>query len=230
MVRSRKNRIQKLLHRRTSNYMTPQPLKSGAAKPNAPVNKPKLVKRVVGWTLPIVGFVFIVVIGLGGWLFIWPKVQEIQALQVAIVAQNAYNDKLVLAKEKLVAFQVAVKKFASTNATSVAKLDRILPPTEDIPGLLTGSEQLAQELALVLQSVETGGGGSEGAAIPGISTVTSKVAFNGKIDYSNYRKILNTLASNIRLMDIDKVSFGGASGGKEGINFDLTAYYTPLTK
>lgn len=112
----------------------------------------------------------------------WPAYQQFKNLQ----ANNKTKQQEFLHQQKILQ--------ESKNLANIDKLDKILPDKPEIPELIVQLEALASENGMILKSINFNK-----------DKLTAQVQLAGK--YQAFKKYLQALESNLRLLDITNLSF-----------------------
>jgi len=125
----------------------------------------------------------------------------------------------------------------SDNKESIDKINFILPRERDLPNLIIQLEALVLEQGLLLEQLELSVAeeGTSGKAeelrttkttAMNYHTVDINLGFMG--NYSAFKNFLKAVEENMRLMDVDSISFSPESEENPGIfkfNLRLKTYY-----
>jgi Tfp pilus assembly protein PilO len=127
--------------------------------------------------------------------------------------------RLTEGQEYLKQIEEAVADYETVNDAHKRKLDLILPPNEDVPGLFVQIDEVARRNGVVLSAIDT-----VSEDVPAsISTRPIRIAANfvgGS--YRDFLGLLSELESLVRVVDIQSISFTSGSGNYSIV---MTAYY-----
>jgi Tfp pilus assembly protein PilO len=155
-----------------------------------------------------------------------------QGLKGAQAKVGAYNDALDKAKE----LRALREKLASArNAFSPQdeqKLARLLPDQVDNIRLIIDINSIAARRGLVISNVALGEVSKSSAAAASIAVGPSSdpvgsvsLGFSVTAGYEEFLAFLQDLEHSLRILDIEKLAFTGAEGGKYTFNFALRTYW-----
>lgn len=190
--------------------------------------------------------ILVVILAVGLWGFVWPQWQVFSLkMEEVKSAENNLAETKVL-KEKLASLTALYQNKEKTE--ELEKIFSALPQKNDIPSLLVNLESLASQSGLVIKSVgftedakktkssasDSAGGtltASLGSANMAVKSLGVSLVLSG--DYSGFVNFLRSAEMNLRLMDIESLSFQQDKGifssepSIEGSDFsvDLKVYY-----
>lgn len=190
--------------------------------------------------------ILVVILAVGLWGFVWPQWQVFSLnMEEVKSAENSLAETKVL-KEKLTSLTALYQN--EEKMEELGKIFFALPQKNDIPSLLVNLESLASQSGLVIKSVgftedakktksstsDSAGGdltASLGSANMAVKSLGVTLVLSG--DYSGFINFLRSAEMNLRLMDIESLSFQQDQGifssepSVEGSDFsvDLKVYY-----
>jgi len=192
----------------------------------------------------------IIVLLIGFLVVILPKWHELSKLGLADYKTEQNNLKN---KQDYLAEQVKmINAYNNINQIQIDELAKILPSKEDFSQIFVMMSELAKTSGFELQSIditkeasveqttaqsETAGGkevvkavGQSGSNQLTLKTLNIAISLSGNSDYKQFKKFLDNLEKNLRLIDASSVSFTalGATGGalaSGGFNLNLKTYY-----
>jgi Tfp pilus assembly protein PilO len=169
-------------------------------------------------------FIAILILGfIGSILFLdIPMVQNILSTKKEIKIQQ---DLLQEKSNFIETVTKLVEKYIG-NEDVFKELDLILPDNQDVPGLIVQLEALANDNGVILNDVSFTEEDDE-KKISDYKTIKINLKLNGS--YEALKNFLITAENNIRLVDIDSISFGASANEKNNTSFDfdliLNTYY-----
>ncbi len=169
--------------------------------------------------MPLIGIALILAYAAMAYLLLFmPKVgkfmtggeYDVKPLEARIEDDENYMARL----------ENALADYRAINDAHKNKLNLMLPPSEDVPGLFVQLDEVARANGMVLSSVDTivdpaGIGGK------GVTPVNVAANFSGGT-YDEFLKILNDLESLIRVTDVQSIAFSAGSGN---YSLMLTTYF-----
>lgn len=161
----------------------------------------------------ILGFIGVVV------LLDIPGVQEVLGLKKQIENQK----KVLEEKQNLINTVEGLRSEYENNKETLDKLDYIVPGKQEIPNLIVQIEAIAAKGGLVLGEMRFK---TEEKSSEKYNTLIIELSLSG--DYASFEKFLSTIEENIRLMDVESITFTSAeSEGASLFNFGVifNAYY-----
>jgi len=108
--------------------------------------------------------------------------------------------------------------YQNISAKDIEKIDKFLPKKSEIEELMKQMEVIVLQNGLFLSTLQISEGGESEEGIGRLSVVMSIVG----TDYIGLKNLLYTIESNLRLLDISKLSFSHSS---KSTTIDLVAYY-----
>lgn len=139
--------------------------------------------------------------------------QEVVSLKQEVASLQQLNDEL------------------QKSATTIAAVEKALPPGLAMPELLTNLEAIAVKSEMTFNSVDVAGGKSKtgvtakataaqaASQIPGLQEIPLTVSVTG--GYDNLKVYLNSLEHNLRLVDVQSIALEAAGT----YTITLKAYY-----
>lgn len=190
--------------------------------------------------------ILVVILAVGLWGFVWPQWQVFSLnMEEVKSAENSLAETKVL-KEKLTSLTALYQD--NEKMEELGKIFFALPQKNDIPSLLVNLESLASQSGLVIKSVGftedakktkssalDSAGETLTASLGSVDTAVKSLGVNLVLsgDYSSFVNFLRSAEMNLRLMDIESLSFQQDEGifssepSLEGSDFsvDLKVYY-----
>ncbi len=178
----------------------------------------------------ILFFLFFVIVGLGGYLFLYPKYQ-LYKLQL--------NSELPLLEKKLDNVNQRFIRIRSDkidfskikDKQGLQKLVYILPDKKDIANLFLQFDEMARKenFKIINFSISEDFSDNNVKRVNDLSRtklhkIRLQMSLSG-IGYNNLLRLINLLESNLRLMDIESLSFIPNNQGATIYSFMITTYY-----
>lgn len=178
----------------------------------------EFLKKYFGLVL----FVFVLLLSLAAYyLVISPKFKEAVSIISAdtLEQQKKYNE----VAQKLVDLSSLNRSYKKIDPKLVEKVEEFLPSEYVQEQLFLELEQVIIKNGYTVNSisVEKELGNSVGVASKNIGRVKVKISVSA-VDYLDFKKLLSIMESNVRLMDIEKLTF---SPGDQTADFDFYTYY-----
>lgn len=165
----------------------------------------------------------VLIVGLGYVLFLHSKIQHITEVSTADIAE--WENKLQITKSNFESAQALVNLYNSLGANEIAKLEKILPKSAQIPELMAQLEALfvATDVYMTDFTVAPVDFG-EGAVMP-FEILQFQISFSATESYQDFKDILSKLETNMRLLNIQSFSY---SQGEEGYTVEGFVYFSNL--
>ena len=175
--------------------------------------KNKLVELVNKHFRIIMIAVAVIILFLAYITIIGPKIAQIQ--DQGIFDYNAKKNELSSRQTYLERLKIMKEEYERINTQDILKISEILPEEEDISGIFVQLEALAKDSGLKLIKItinKTARSVREGATgittgSSGIRTLEVSISVSGGEDYGNLKSFLDKIEKNIRLLDVQTVSF-----------------------
>jgi Tfp pilus assembly protein PilO len=156
------------------------------------------------------GAVFAVALLLG-YLFVFaPMLRSIKALNRTAALALELDAK----EDYLKKLETLKKNFEAFDAEDIARIRTMVPPEEDVPGLMAILEAAAADSDVALTAMNFSKGDKSGAiaSIEGLDVINVALSVE-HADYLRFKLFLESLEGNLRLFDVRSVSLspGGAS-------------------
>ncbi|MDP2586968.1 MAG: hypothetical protein Q8P32_04345 [Candidatus Komeilibacteria bacterium] len=204
---------------------------------------------------PIVGSVFILVLAVGLFWLVFPKYQGLRevatgSLPDKIGELQALEDYAVKIKQ----LEKVIADWQVKNQAKVAILEQVLPDTPRVPELIAQLDALARSNGFIINSVDfteseapVSGADSRSAAKAkagsqpevqanlnldkNIRLVSINLNLTGG-DYSAFKKFLDALEKNMRLLDVLSIDFSSTLSAGTDYTLALMTYYliSPATQ
>lgn len=182
-----------------------------------------------------IAFAFFIILLITGYFFlIRPKYAQItKNTDVSSAEEEAEYRKQA---DYLSQLRDLDKEFKSINPEDIEKISNILPYELSHEILFAQMEKIVTQNGYILtslninagdavkkksRSAEGGAVAPEAAQIGAVKKLGLTMSIKGT-DYSGFKKMLSALENNLRLMDINSLSFDPA---ENGINLEITTYY-----
>ena len=170
----------------------------------------------------LVVFVFVLLLSLAAYyLIIAPKFKEAISVISAdtLEQQKKYNE----VAQKLVDLSSLDRSYKKIDSKLVAKVEEFLPSEYVQEQLFLELEQVIIKNGYTVNSitVEKELGSAVGAANKSVGRVKVKISVSS-VDYLDFKKLLSIMESNVRLMDIEKLTF---APGDQTADFEFFTYY-----
>ena len=181
----------------------------------------------------IITFLVLIFLVLAYFLFISPKHKTAELL----IKENISNQQLLLNQQqkKLDTLKIISDIYSKVDSADLLKFNLVLPYQYKQEQLFGEFEEIANKNGWILTNVnlsypdETGPNQAPPAPLtddifvgslnPNVGRVEVSLGFYG-LDYQGVKKLLTVLEGNLRLFDVNQISFSG-----EGVNLNLTTYY-----
>lgn len=190
----------------------------------------------------VVTVTVIPILGIGYLLFLQPIISRIT--KVGAFTLQRTEEQLSLKRTILDATTSLVDKYDQLELGNLSKLRGVLPTEKDLPGLFVQSEALASASGLHLASVSftevastvatrrttTNAEGNvveEAAATSAdsIQKITVNMHVTGGRGYEHLKQFLTNLESEIRLLEVQSVTYAPAAEGEEQYTINAITYY-----
>lgn len=175
------------------------------------------------------------------WQLILPAYSDVKAKQEMLEQKKVELQKL----EELINQMNELMSVYKEKETEIEKVSQILPEGKDIPGLLVQVESLAAQFGLILDSIDFSEIEAqkqpqgavewrEGASSPELGEKkteppykTLSVALRITGNYEAFKNFLLSLENNLRLIDVQTISFTPKGEASDIFDFSLSgeAYY-----
>ena len=176
----------------------------------------------------------------GAIFYAWPQFNRYMALRRDTAALERISAAL---DEAASARDVLADKIRSVSKGDLDRIERALPKTNDREGLirviefygvqsgvqiknLTLSDDSAQAAGASIDSAVPKPGGVEDASDSGLQKkVSIRIEVTGA--YQNVKRFIDSLERNIRIVDVQGISFSDITSPAQAVNFSITAmtYY-----
>jgi len=219
------------------------------------INLSKTINRLQSLLIKyfkIIVIIIVIVILVIGFLFIikpkWEEVKETGVFDLNMEKEKRDENEFYLSKLKK-----SLEKFNKINQEDIDNLSKIIPDKKEIPQLFVILEDLVNSQALSLDSVSFSEGGtlsknekldedflsslnakqakaiSNSAVSKNIYILDISLNISGGRDYNDFKKLLDTIEKEQRIMDIASLSFNpGTQGAVESnmsFSISLKTYY-----
>ncbi|MBI4132848.1 MAG: type 4a pilus biogenesis protein PilO [Candidatus Sungbacteria bacterium] len=173
-----------------------------------------------------IGFLLLALAAAAAYFLAFPQWQKILALRADIQSLQALNTELTALAEKS---EVLQQEYNAIPEADLEKLRSIAPATADTSRVLSDLENLAQRNQLLLSRVEFTAA-AQGAVtelqLPVSRPYTAiPVTMQLSGSYESLRAFLVGLEHNLRLLDVNSISFSSASDKGFSIGIGGKMYY-----
>jgi len=176
----------------------------------------------------------IVVLLIGALWVLYPKYDSIS--KQGILSYDAKKLQLQSRVEYLNKLNSMLDNFRNIDSNKVAMANRILPGEKQIPELFVMLDQLGRDLGVRVSRIAFSSQTAVPATTKGgqaVSTtgvvgqkqsmgITVVLEFDDSISYGRYKEILTAFEQNIRIMDLNSVSYDSS---QKSMSLNLTTYY-----
>jgi Tfp pilus assembly protein PilO len=158
-----------------------------------------------------------------GYFFVWPKWNDYSAVKAELTLANQQKDQLALAQTQLTNFLAEYKQ----HSADAARLSQSLPlSSSEMHNILNNLDSLTKSSGLTLGELsilDTPESDQLGAAAHSVSPI--ELSISGSGPYPAFKSFLTNLESNLRLIDINTVSFDGVDSSNMKFNLTFRTYY-----
>ena len=155
----------------------------------------------------------IIILSWGYFYLLKPKFNYLE--EIGGLTLQSLKQSLQVKKEYLRNLERLKITYNNLTTEDKEKLDQILNQEKDIPNLFVHFENLVNKNEMELSAINFTEGSSEGM----VGVLNVDLFLTGG-NYQILKKFLDTLEKDIKIMDIDSISFS-----KEGYNLSLRTYY-----
>ncbi|MFA6524744.1 MAG: type 4a pilus biogenesis protein PilO [Patescibacteria group bacterium] len=201
-----------------------------------------LKNTILGFVIKYFKYIFValvvILIFLSTYFILLPKYQQIsgkgyldyEQKKQTLVAKKAELSELIKLKEDL----------AKISSVEKERLQKILPTAKEIPDIFLQMERLAVESGLKVSRISIKDAGSKQSAatsetngkkantilLSGIQTITVSLSVEGDSSYESLKILLDNIEDNMRIIDLDSLSFIPSAEMSEGaFSLNLNTYY-----
>ena len=182
--------------------------------------KPAL-RRIIGVTISMSFFLGALVLFFA---FIVPTASEIQELRGE---RNALSTLLEVESARIETVRRLFEEYGSVS-TLQSTLGKALPRAEEVPGIINQLNGMAKASDVTISSLDINlpaiKAGNKEDVIKPVGKV--QVTFTVTGDYKSIKSYLDSIETNVRVMDVEKLGLqGGAEGTTLSYNIVVSAYY-----
>lgn len=217
-------------------------------------NQASAILKLVNHSLLILMMVLGAAILLIGYFWmLGPKIDSIALQKTQIISTEAKQSQNKIFVDSLKKLEIEYNQVLNQRVADLDKLNKMIPSDPQIAELFVLSEKLAAQNGFEVSSVDFSGEFDDSAAADKTSQDSQPLADNGlrqviihlvvqkivsedgspldgQTSYQSFKKYLEALETNLRLMDIKTVSFKALIEGDHGVfadafNFDIITYY-----
>ncbi|PIY97044.1 MAG: hypothetical protein COY66_01580 [Candidatus Kerfeldbacteria bacterium CG_4_10_14_0_8_um_filter_42_10] len=203
-------------------------------------NKNKIVLLVIRYFRFVLGGVVVLLLFISFYFILWPKYSEINDQ-----GGLDYKSKVKLLesrKQELSQLQDLEKKYSQITSAEKEKLRKILPSSKYFSDLFVQMENLAKESGLIVSRISiteegstgvatdtngsnTGSNANVGKTIGGIGTLGISLSVEGDNSYPALKIFLDNVEDNMRIVDMDSLSYSPPSEETPAFTVNLKTYY-----
>ncbi|MFH1046922.1 MAG: type 4a pilus biogenesis protein PilO [Patescibacteria group bacterium] len=134
---------------------------------------------------------------------------DLRPFETRLIDDSSYIERM----------EAAIVKYKQINTAHKNKLDLMMPPNEDVPGLFVQLDEIAKKNGMAVAAIDTvvdAGNKSQDS-----KPVRIAANFVGG-SYAEFLQLLTDLESLVRVVDVQSISFTSGTGS---YGLVLTAYY-----
>ncbi len=168
--------------------------------------------------IPIISVIILILLGVGGYFFWWPKYQEfkqqgtlLEEKTRGLEEKNNYYSKLEAISNKLDSYK-----------DEFDKIKTALPAEASLPILFNFMQKTSMENGLILSDISSSKGAissSENSGKTRIEKISLSLSLSGS--YSAFKNFLAVIYKNSRLIRVNSISFSSPTE-EELFNFSLS--------
>ena len=179
--------------------------------------------------------IFLIVISAGVYFLVVPEINKARQITKEFLPTKAKELELLDQYDaKIVALENLSAQAESQNSRSMELLKQVLPSTSNVPELIAQLEALTKKSGFFMGNLSI----SESIASPTKKATTGK---NQTVDsnlrsinislsltggeYASFKALLDNIEKNVRLLDINSISFSVNEGVAGGYLLNLKTYY-----
>jgi Tfp pilus assembly protein PilO len=190
----------------------------------------------------ILGAVVILLLVLSTYLILLPKYRQIS--DEGYLDYEQKQSTLETRKKELLELKELQEELSNITTIEMARLEKILPTSKEIPDIFLQMESLARESGLSVSRVSVSEGGArqtgtdsssitgrskktKAVQTSGIQTITISLSVEGKTTYDSFKILLDNIEDNMRIVDLDSLSYIPPVEEEDEASFSLslTTYY-----
>ena len=192
------------------------------------------------WLFAILIFLIIVILGI--WFLIWPEISKSQKIAKEFLPEKMQEiDLLGKYTAKIKDLETLVSNIDNQYGRSLDLLRQVLPAQANVPELIAQVDALTRKSGFEMNSIDITESGATGLVKRGgtkniqinntpLRLVNINLSVTGG-NYPSFKILLDNIEKNIRLLDLNSVSFSGGTSEAVGYSLNLRTYYftDPLT-
>ena len=176
--------------------------------------------------------IFLIIVFLGVWFLIWPEISKSQKMAKEFLPAKM-EEIALLGKYtgKIKDLETLVSNIDSQYGRSLDLLRQVLPTQANVPELIAQVDALTRKSGFEMNSIDI----TESSAAsliknnPAINSsplrlVNINLSVSGG-SYPNFKILLDNIEKNIRLLDLNSVSFAGGTSEIVNYTLNLRTYY-----
>lgn len=190
--------------------------------------------------------IVVILLFISFYFLLLPKYNELQ--EEGGLDYEAKVKILEAKKEELEQLKRLRSELAKVTSSEIEKLEKILPLEKELPDIFLQMENLARESGLKVTRISIQEGSQAGVADQNaiadetikedtrsstpankkgsnIGTLSISLAVTGSKTYTALKMLLDNIEDNIRLVDINSLSFNPATEGESSYTINLKTYY-----
>jgi Tfp pilus assembly protein PilO len=186
--------------------------------------------------------IFLLVVALGIWFLIWPEISKSQKIAKEFLPEKMQEiDLLGKYTGKIKDLETLVSNIDNQYGRSLDLLRQVLPAQANVPELIAQVDALTRKSGFEMNSIDITESGATSLVKKGdtknieinntpLRLVNINLSVTGG-SYPSFKILLDNIEKNIRLLDLNSVSFSGGTSEAVGYNLNLRTYYftDPLT-
>lgn len=175
----------------------------------------------------LVLLVSIIIVGLGVWLILLPKYQDLRSHALFDLDQQRL--KLEQKQEELTNLNQTKEFFDSLSPAELDRLYLALPREAELPSLFAQIDKIAQTAGVKLSAVDIDMEGLaprtavQEATAPLVKSLLVSLKIE-ELDYFGLKRLISHLEKNLRMFNISALNFFPTGAGQ---TINLRAYYLP---
>jgi len=158
----------------------------------------------------ITTFVILVAAVLVGFFLVFPQVRKAQSARDEFAKKKLTTEKIL---ESLATTKLAISKFKNIDSAQKERVGDALPKDTDLPNLLFLMNSIISSSGLIAENIMVD------VAEPGTGQYLAEQAtINLTIrgSYESFKAFLGTIEKNLRIFDVETISFSSPERTKEG--------------
>lgn len=201
--------------------------------------KNRILSFVTKYFMYILGTLVALLLFMSVYFILLPKYRQIS--DEGFLDYEQKKQTLQTKKDELSDLQKLKKDLEQITSVEKERLSKILPTAKELPDIFLQMESLAKESGLKVSRVtikdastkqSTTGSSDSGAKseaaklLSGIQTITVSLSVEGDTTYESLKILLDNIENNMRIIDLDSLSFVPTLEQEEGsFSLNLNTYY-----